>query len=459
MTASFHTFGCKLNQYETEALASEFRGQGFSLVSPDEAAEVYIINTCTVTSKSEQKARRLIRKISRQRPRSLLIVTGCYAQLNRDDLAGLGENVRVVSQEDKAGLIELPARLKQRNGTAEGASARGASARGATAAGAPAEGATVPIDLSGVVGDPFRFRVNRFSYHSRAFLKVQDGCDYRCSYCRVPLARGKSVSIDPEEAVNRAREMEQRGYREAVLTGVNLTAYRYGEIGLPGLLSRLLGDTQRLRLRLSSLEPEMIDPELAEVFRDRRICPHFHIPIQSGSDTVLLGMRRRYRANQILRAVELLREAKQDPFLAADIIAGFPGETERDFLASYRLVETLKLSKLHVFPFSPRPGTAAEHMPDHVPERIRDERVGKLLSLSESLHGLYTGRWLGKRVEVVLERKRSQTDSGSWQGLSENYLKVLVQGVPDQLGTPGIMAEAMIEQAGSPCRGRFTGIV
>ncbi len=437
MRASLYTFGCKLNQFETEALASEFRGQGFSLVSPDEAAEVYIINTCTVTSKSEQKARRLIRKISRQRPRALLIVTGCYAQLNRDDLAGLGENVRVVSQEDKAGLIELPATLKRRNETARGAIA--------------------PVDLSAVVGDPFRFRVDRFSYHSRAFLKVQDGCDYRCSYCRVPLARGKSVSLDPEEAVKRARETEQRGYREVVLTGVNLTAYRYGEIRLPGLLSRLLGGTQRLRLRLSSLEPEMIKPELAEVLRDRRICPHFHIPIQSGSNTILLRMRRRYRVEQIVRVVELFREAKQDPFVAADIIVGFPGETDQDFLASFRLVETLKLSKLHVFPFSPRPGTPAEHMTDHVPERIRDERVGKLLSLSDSLHELYAGRWVGKRVEVVLERKRSQTDSGSWQGLSENYLKVLVEGVPDQLGAPGILAEALIEQAGNPCHGRFTG--
>ena len=437
MRASLYTFGCKLNQFETEALASEFRGQGFSLVSPDEAAEVYIINTCTVTSKSEQKARRLIRKISRQRPRALLIVTGCYAQLNRDDLAGLGENVRVVSQEDKAGLIELPATLKRRNETARGAIA--------------------PVDLSAVAGDPFRFRVDRFSYHSRAFLKVQDGCDYRCSYCRVPLARGKSVSLDPEEAVKRARETEQRGYREVVLTGVNLTAYRYGEIRLPGLLSRLLGGTQRLRLRLSSLEPEMIKPELAEVLRDRRICPHFHIPIQSGSNTILLRMRRRYRVEQIVRVVELFREAKQDPFVAADIIVGFPGETDQDFLASFRLVETLKLSKLHVFPFSPRPGTPAEYMTDHVPERIRDERVGKLLSLSDSLHELYAGRWVGKRVEVVLERERSQTDSGRWQGLSEKYLKVLVEGVPDQLGAPGILAEALIEQAGNPCHGRFTG--
>jgi threonylcarbamoyladenosine tRNA methylthiotransferase MtaB len=251
--------------------------------------------------------------------------------------------------------------------------------------------------------------------------------------------------------------MEQGGYREVVLTGVNLTAYRHGEIRLPGLLSGLLGGTQRLRLRLSSLEPEMVKPELAEVLGNPRICPHFHIPIQSGSDTILPRMRRRYRAEQIVRAVESLREAKGDPFLAADIIVGFPGETDQDFLASYRLVETLKLSKLHVFPFSPRPGTPAEHMSDRVPERIRDERVRKLLSLSDSLHELYTGRWVGKRVEVVLEGERSQTDPGSWRGLSENYLKVLVEGVPDQLRTPGLLVEAVIDQDGSPCRGRFSG--
>jgi len=444
MRASLYTFGCKLNQYETESLASEFRSRGFSLVSSDDAADVYIINTCTVTSKSEQKARRLIRKISRQRPRALLIVTGCYAQLNRDDLAGLGENVRVVSQEDKAGLIALPAALVQGNGTVQDSSAR------------------AEIALAGVsaaAGDPFRFRVSRFSYHSRAFLKVQDGCDYRCAYCRVPLARGKSVSLDPEEAVERAREMERGGYREVVLTGVNLTDYRYGETGLPGLLSRLLGGTQALRLRLSSLEPEMIKAELVEVLGDRRICPHFHIPIQSGSNKILLGMRRRYRVEQIVRAVQLLRGAKQDPFVAADILVGFPGETDQDFLASSGLVEALRLSKLHVFPFSPRPGTAAEHMSDHVPERIRDQRVGKLLSLSDSLHALYAGRWVGKRVEVVLEREGPQTDSGSWQGLSENYLRVLVEGVPDKVGTRGILVEALIEQAGNPCRGRFTATV
>jgi threonylcarbamoyladenosine tRNA methylthiotransferase MtaB len=440
MTASFHTFGCKLNQFETEALASEFRNQGFSLVTSDQPADVYVINTCTVTSKSEQKARRLIRKISREHPGSLLLVTGCYAQLNAGDLAGLGSNVRVISQEHKAALIELP-RLLRKRGAAAFASGD-----------LPGRGGPAQPGRS----DPFAYRVERFSYHSRAFLKVQDGCDYRCAYCRVPLARGRSVSLDPQEAVQRAREIELHGYREVVLTGVNLTAYRFGETELPELLEMILANTKRLRLRLSSLEPERITFGLTDVLCSPRICPHFHLPVQSGSDQVLLRMRRRYRSERVVRAVQLLRKAKEDPFLAADIIVGFPGEGEEDFRSSCSLVESLGLSKLHVFPFSPRPGTSAEHPSDPVPERIRDQRVHELLSLSAKLNETYTARWVGRRVEVVLE-KGGSAPAGSWRGLSANYLKVLVQGVPGEEGRAGNLVQAVIEEAGNPCLGRFAG--
>jgi threonylcarbamoyladenosine tRNA methylthiotransferase MtaB len=373
-------------------------------------------------------------------------VTGCYAQLNGEDLAALGSNVQVISQEQKASLMELPGLLGKRS-AADRVLADLAGYR------EPAE-PTEPGEPGR--SDPFRYRVDRYSYHSRAFLKVQDGCDYRCSYCRVPLARGRSVSLEPQEAVRRAREIEQHGYREVVLTGVNLTAYRFADTELPGLLEMILAGTAQLRLRLSSLEPEKIKAELTEVLRSARICPHFHLPVQSGSDQVLLGMRRRYRSERVLRAVKLLREAKADPFLAADIIVGFPGEGEEDFLASLRLVESLSLSKLHVFPFSPRPGTAAEHPSNPVPERIRDERVHRLLALSEGLHESYIRRWVGRRVEVVLEKNGSAA-GGGWRGLSENYLKVLVHGVPAEAGRAGKLVLAQIEEAGNPCRGRFTG--
>jgi threonylcarbamoyladenosine tRNA methylthiotransferase MtaB len=443
MTAAFHTFGCKLNQYETEALASEFRNQGFSLVTSNQPADVYIINTCTVTSKSEQKARRLIRKISRERPSSLLLVTGCYAQLNAGDLAALGGNVRVIAQEQKASLMELPGLLVHEGSLGLAATAFQGRRKPA--------GAGEPVEPPGR-SDPFRYRVDHFSYHSRAFLKVQDGCDYRCSYCRVPLARGRSVSLNPQEAVRRAQAIEQAGYREVVLTGVNLTAYRYEDTELPELLEIILSGTEQLRIRLSSLEPERIKPELTELLSSPRIRPHFHLPIQSGSDQVLLRMRRRYRSERVLRAVQLLRSVKADPFLAADIIVGFPGETEGDFLASRDLVESLGLSKLHVFPFSPRPGTPVEHPTDPIPERIRDERVHQLLALSARLHQVYSDRWVGRQVEVVLEKNNS---AAGWRGLSENYLKVLVHGVPPEAGRAGAPVQAVIEQAGDPCLGRY----
>jgi threonylcarbamoyladenosine tRNA methylthiotransferase MtaB len=442
MTASFQTFGCKLNQYETEALASEFRNQGFSLVAADRTADMYVVNTCTVTSKSEQKARRLIRKISREHPSALLLVTGCYAQLNAEDLASLGNNVHVISQEMKASLMELPALL-----AGQGSPGRFSMALRGWGGSKRAEDPER--------SDPFRYRVDHFTYHSRAFLKVQDGCDYRCSYCRVPLARGRSVSLGPEETVRRAKEMEQRGYREVVLTGVNLTAYRSGRVELPALLEMILGATEQLRLRLSSLEPERINPELTEVLRSPRVRPHFHLPVQSGSDRLLLRMRRRYRSERVVQAVKLLRGAREDPFLAADIIVGFPGEGEEDFVLTRNLVESLALSKLHVFPFSPRPGTAAEHPADPVPERIRDERVHTLLALSEGLHRTYTERWVGRQVEVVLEKDRREEGSG-WRGLSENYLKVLVREVPPEAGRAGNLIQAVIEQPGDPCLGRFT---
>ncbi len=440
MRASFHTFGCKLNQYETEALASMFRRRGFSLVSQAQEAELFVINTCTVTSKSEQKARRLIRGLSRRYPEALLVVTGCYAQLNGSDLAGLGSNVYVIPQERKAELLELPERI--------GSGGEGIRAVLEKFSAAPRSSASA---------DPFRFQVDNFSYHSRAFLKVQDGCDYHCTYCRVPLARGSSVSLDPEEVLRRALLIERNGYREVVLTGVNLTDYHYNSTELPNLLALLLSGTKRIRLRLSSLEPERITPDLTEIFRRQRICPHFHIPVQSASNSVLLRMKRRYRSAQVVQAVRLLREVKEDPFLAADVIAGFPGESEEDFLETYSLVEELDLSKLHVFPFSPRPATAAFDFKDHVPERIRDERVHRLIALSQRSHVRYMQRWLGREVRVVLERRSGEAGEQSWQGLSENYLKVTVQNLPEEQARAGNLVRARIGEAGNPCRGRYLG--
>jgi threonylcarbamoyladenosine tRNA methylthiotransferase MtaB len=447
MRASFYTFGCKLNQYETEALAAAFRDQGFSVGAAGEEqpaepgaarpeADVYIINTCTVTSKSEQKARRLIRSLSRRHPGALLLVTGCYAQLNGEEIALLGGNVLVVPHDDKDLLLDLPPLLKTA-GPGECADAVRSLLR-------------QPHRI-----DRFSFQVCDFSFHSRAFLKIQDGCDNRCAYCRVPLARGKSVSASPEILLQRLEECKRAGYTELVLTGVNVSAYRHGETGLTELLRGMLERIRGLRLRVSSLEPEMIDEELAEVLADPRICAHFHLPVQSGSDRVLAGMRRRYPASQVERAVALLRRAKPEAFLAADVIVGFPGEDNNDYLQTRSLVERLRFSRLHVFPFSPRPGTAAADMGGRVPERIRDERARELRAVSDRLYRAYAESWVGREVELVLEKEQS----GGWRGVSGNYLKVLLTAAAESRLPAGLRAGSLvrvrIEEPGDICRGVF----
>ncbi len=442
MRAAFHTFGCKLNQFETEALAAAFAAQGFVLVSPEQAAELYLINTCTVTSRSEQKARRYLRRLARERPEALVLVTGCYAQLARSELQGLGPNLVVVSQEAKPELLDLPRLLHEREAAHPGSWRTEALARINAFPDRP--------------GRQFQLQADHFQFHSRAFIKIQDGCDGRCAYCRVPLARGRSVSLDPALAEERARSLEASGYRELVLTGVNISSYRHGEVGLAELLQRLLSSTTAARLRLSSLEPETIEPGLGQVLAHPRLCPHFHLSVQSGSDPILLRMRRRYRSAQVEQAVSELRRAKPEPFLAADLIAGFPGESDADFQATYALAERLRFAKLHVFPFSPRPGTAAESMRERVPERIRDERVEALVALSERLGERYRRSWEGREVEVVLEDRRLPGPEGeAWEGVSENYLKVCVYGIPDGLAAAGRMLRARIESHENPCTGRY----
>lgn len=446
MRASFYTFGCKLNQFETEALASSFRRQGFSIVRADQEADVYIINTCTVTSKSEQKARRLIRKLARMQSDSLLIVTGCYAQLNRDALSALSRNVVIVPQEKKDTLLELPRFIIRGSGFLEN----------------KAECFNrffSMVKSNPEAGGQFRFQVDKYSFHSRAFLKIQDGCNYCCAYCRIPLARGRSVSLSPEAVLSRIQMLEESGYSEVVLTGVNITAYNSENKRLADLLEQILSGTSKIRFRLSSLEPEMIDRELVEILQDQRICPHFHIPVQSGSDKILSRMRRRYRAERVLRSVSLLRQAKLEAFIAADIIVGFPGETGEDFQLTKILIEELQFSKLHVFPFSPRPGTEADEMKERVPERIRDERVKELISCSKSLYESYIKSWYNKKLDVVLEIKKMTADGLFWQGISENYLKILVSGLPPALARSGKLVRVLIDTTGDPCRGYFSEYV
>jgi len=410
MRVGFYTLGCKLNQCETEAMADAFVAMGHEAVGIEEPADLYIVNTCTVTSKSEQKARRVIRKILVERVHSPVVVTGCYAQVEREDLESLGDQVFVVDLDDKDRVLDLPPVLSAAETGVPLASIlevwRGCN------------------DLPPVPVRRFRFSAGRFSFHTRAFLKIQDGCDNRCTYCRVRIARGPSVSLDAGEVVSRFRALEDAGHEEIVLTGVNISSYRSGTRNLGGLLSDLIEAGSRARIRLSSLEPDAISQALARVLSDPRVCPHFHLPLQSGSDPVLARMARRYRTADVASAVGLLRESKPDPYLAADLITGFPGESDEDQEKTLKLVEDLDISDLHVFPFSPRPGTAAFSMKPKVPERISRERAETIRGFAEASLARYLQRQVGKRLDSICEEYDKAL--GAWMFLSDNYLPIAV---------------------------------
>lgn len=414
MKAALYTLGCRLNQAESESLADRFAREGFEVVKPEEA-ELVIVNTCTVTSKAEQKARRMIRLFAK---RSEVIVTGCYAELGRAEIEAVSPSVTVFSLAEKAGLLDLPRHIAEK--TAEGLSLHEA-----------------VKCFHGKAGDAFAFDASSFQYHSRAYLKVQDGCDNHCGFCRTSVVRGKSVFLPHEEVVRRALEIERSGLHEIMLTGVNLSNYDHAGEGLGGLLEALLSALgPDMRLRLSSMESDNVDDRVLEALKDRRMQPHFHIPIQSASKKVLRRVGRFDSIEHIDYMVRRMREIKDDPFIACDIITGLPGETDEEFQVTYDFLDRNDFSAMHVFPFSPRPGTALYKASDRVPERVRDERAETLRRLSEEHSRRYTARQLGKSLEVLSEK-------GAY-GTTGNYLKAKISLPGDRVPVEGMLYQGTV---------------
>jgi len=410
-TVLIQTLGCKLNQLESEAITEAFDKSNFTLYKSSSGAfpSVIVINTCTVTSKADQKARRVIRKALRDYPESRVIVTGCYAQLNKEDLLKLDSSGRlfVIKKEN---ILELPQRFFDSMSDEQLAMSKGYGRE-----------------------EVFQFNPRRFSVHTRGFLKIQDGCDKHCTYCRIRLARGQSVSLDAETVLERLRILEEN-HAEAVLTGVNICQYRDEKeaANLARLLEYLLSGTEKIALRLSSLAPENIDEDLAKILSNKRIRPHFHLSIQSGSKTVLEKMGRSYNTKTIEEAVSFLRRAKDDPFLACDIITGFPGEAESEFQETYELCKKTGFAWIHVFPFSKRPGTPAWSFPQTVSEKVTTERVRLFTDLAKQGRADYVNRWLGREAAVLIE------NGGKYcRGISENYLKLSVKYKGEKAPKPG----------------------
>ncbi len=406
-SVTIETHGCKLNQADSNVLAREFEQAGFRVVANDEPSDVYVVNSCTVTHVADRKARRSLRAARRRNPGATIVATGCYAQRAPGDLDCLDEVDVVAGNTAKPVLVR---QVVERMG-----------------------GAVQPC----AVGDDVDLARSPRAVRTRAMVKIQEGCDQVCAYCIVPRVRGRERSIPSAEIVAEIRRNLGRGHREVVLTGTQLGSYGFDLDGetLVGLLRRVLRETDVDRLRLSSLQPQDVDDELLELWSDPRLCPHFHLPLQSGSDPVLRRMRRRYTAERYAEAVEQIRAAVPAVSITADVIVGFPGERDADFEASYALCESLAFADAHVFPYSVRPGTSAAHYDDQVDPRVKADRVRCLLSLARRQFAGYRRAVLGQVRPVLWEDGRADGDTTRWYGLTDNYLRVAASSPLDLANT------------------------
>ena len=403
-TVGIATVGCKLNQYESEGVAELFESAGYSVVPFDEDADVYVVNTCTVTGRSDYRSRQMIRRAARRNPRALVVATGCYAEREPEKLARMREVSLVVGQSAKHELVRI---------------VDGARKAGQT-------GIEDVVRLRPGAGFQ-ALDVQRFRGYTRAFLKIQDGCDRRCAYCAVPYARGPSVSRPAEAVVAQAERLVANGYREIVLTGVHIGAYR-PDGGLADLVRRLADIDDLARLRLGSLEPRELTPELSDVIvSSPKVANHLHVPMQSGSNRVLAAMGRGYAREEYALAVRRVSDRDARCGLGADVMVGFPGESDGDFADTVSLIEELPMTYLHVFAFSPRSGTAAAKLRDDVPgiEKRRRSRALRELGRRKSLE-FRTGL-VGTTLDVLVE-EGSTGRAGVVSGLAGNYVRTDIPG-------------------------------
>ncbi len=412
---SILTHGCKLNQSDSDALARGFQDAGYSIVGPSEQADVYVVNTCTVTHVADRKARRALRSARRRDPSALVVATGCYAQRAPDALASMSEVDLVAGNRDKDHLVELVRHAGS----------------GPAPDGQDTIGQTVPAaSISRRGNGALRGDRARRGDRCRAMVKIQEGCDQVCAYCIVPTVRGRERSIPPEDILETVRRRVGEGFREVVLTGTQLGTYGFDIPGtsLRDMLDMLLQESGVDRLRVSSLQPQELTRGLLELWRDRRLCPHFHMPLQSGSDRVLKRMRRRYTAREYADAVERVRSAAPDASITADVIVGFPGEDEDDFRRSVSLVKEVGFADLHVFPYSPRPGTSAAYMAPRVDAATVGRRMSEMLALARMQGDDFRTASLGSVRPVLWERSSLREDRPMLVGLTDNYLRVVAEG-------------------------------
>ncbi|MCR5889944.1 tRNA (N(6)-L-threonylcarbamoyladenosine(37)-C(2))-methylthiotransferase MtaB [Hymenobacter sp. J193] len=412
---AFYTLGCKLNFSETSAIGRQFEEHGFVKTSFEDAADIYVINTCSVTDHADRKCRKVVKEALKHNPEAFVAIVGCYAQLKPREIAEIPGVHAVLGAAEKFQLVETLAGFQK-----------------------PAVGQPGQVFASPIAAATEFHAAHSYGDRTRTFLKVQDGCDYSCSFCTIPLARGKSRSSSVQSVVERVQALAATGVKEIVLTGVNL-----GDFGLQGPererrenfydLVQALDEVEGIeRFRISSCEPNLLSDEIIRfVARSKRFMPHFHIPLQSGSNKILGLMRRRYRRELYQERVALIKEVMPHACIGVDVIVGFPGETEADFLETYQFLSELDVSYLHVFPYSERENTLAPTLPGRVQDRLRHDRTTQLRSLSEKKKRFFYEQHTGQQAQVLFE---DDVTNGQMEGFTPNYIRVTARYDPLLVG-------------------------
>jgi len=438
-TVAFHTLGCKVNHYETEAVWQLFKDQGYERVDFERQADVYVINTCTVTNTGDKKSRQVIRRAIRKNDNAVICVTGCYAQTSPAEIMEIPGVDIVVGTQDRVKMLEYIEQYKKER--------------------QPINGVT-NIMKTRVYEE---LDVPAFTDRTRASLKIQEGCNNFCTFCIIPWARGLMRSRDPEEVINQAQQLVDAGYKEIVLTGIHTGGY--GEDMKDYNLAMLLRELDKRvrglkRIRISSIEASQITDDVIDVLNESdKIVRHLHVPLQSGSDSVLKRMRRKYTMEFYKERVERIKKALPGLAITSDVIVGFPGETDEEFMETYRAIQEIGFSELHVFPYSKRTGTPAARMDDQVDDEVKNDRVHQLIELSNQQAKEYASQYENEVLEVIPEEKFKKDDDqdNRYVGYTDNYLKVIFEASEDMVGE---IVRVKLTQAGYPYNaGQFVRVM
>ncbi|BDQ01457.1 tRNA (N(6)-L-threonylcarbamoyladenosine(37)-C(2))-methylthiotransferase MtaB [Ignavibacterium sp.] len=400
-TVSLHTLGCKLNFSETSTIGKEFLKNGYSIVDFDSKADIYVFNTCTVTENAEKECRQLVRRALRNNPDAFVIVTGCYAQLRPEEIAKIEGVDAVLGSNEKFRIFSLLNDFTKKELSCIYVS---------------------PLDELNQFG---KANSTEADSRTRAFFKIQDGCDYKCSFCTIPLARGKSRSMNPDEVISEFKALVDEGYKEIILTGVNVGDYgKNYSTDLYRLLLKIIDVEGDFRIRISSIEPNLLSDEIIDLTASsEKMCKHFHIPLQSGSADILKLMQRRYTVDDYRNVIEKVVDKIPECGIGIDVIVGFPGETEKHFQETYKFLTELPFSYLHVFTYSERPNTKAISLPGKVEVNERKKRNNMLRILSDKKKNAFYNSLIGSELEVLFE---AENDNGFIKGFSSNYVRVAI---------------------------------